>query len=201
MQKLIHVQHANKIGMTLTKGKQQDLTNFPIELARLEVVAPAHVLGTVFLIIFGWLVHYIIHIAGPLIVLFFIGLGISTSFNASNTLLIDLHRDKPATATAAVNFVRCLISAGGVAAIVPMIEAWNPGWSFTFLGLLYVAMMPMLWVLARWGPKWRAEMRQKRMKKEHEKALSSTSGSRAGSDILPSTQSDGERKEPGVNAR
>ena len=68
----------------------------------------------------------------------FVGLGVSASFNTSNTLLIDLHRGKPATATAAVNFVRCLISAGGVAAIVPMVQAMNPGWCFTFWGLLFI---------------------------------------------------------------
>ncbi|KIW00693.1 uncharacterized protein PV09_07875 [Verruconis gallopava] len=150
--------HAVKLGMELKKGRQQDLTNFPIERARLEVIVPAHVLGLVFLIVFGWLVHYRVHIAGVLVTLFFIGFGISTSFNTSNTLLIDLHRSKPATATAAVNFVRCLISAGGVAAIVPMIEAMNPGWCFTFLGLLYVAVIPMLWAVGRYGPRWRAEL-------------------------------------------
>jgi hypothetical protein len=45
--------------------------------------------------------------------LFVIGFGISTAFNGTNTLLIDLHRDQPAATTAAVNFVRCLMSAGG----------------------------------------------------------------------------------------
>jgi hypothetical protein len=54
------------------------------------------------------------HIAGPEIAQFLIGFGISTTYSISNNLLIDLHRDQPAAATAAVNFVRCLMSAGGV---------------------------------------------------------------------------------------
>jgi multidrug resistance protein len=188
--------HANKIGMVLTKGKQQDLTNYPIERARLEVIAPAHVLGTIFLIIFGWLIKYVVHISAPAIMLLFIGFGISTSFNTSNTLIIDLHRSKPATATAAVNFVRCMISAGGVAAIVPMIEAMNPGWCFTFLGLLYVAIMPMLWAIAKWGPRWRAQVAEKRLQKEKEKeiAVAAAQGSRSNSsEVVPEDSATGKQ--------
>lgn len=159
--------HAKKVGLVITKGKQQDLRDFPIERARIEVVVPNHAIGTLALIAFGWTIEYRLHIAVPEVILFFVGFGISTAFNTTNTLLIDLHRDAPATATAAVNFVRCLISAGGVAAIVPMIEAMNPGWTFTFVGLVYVVWMPMLWIIMKWGPKWRAE---KQMKKDQEVA-------------------------------
>jgi MFS family permease len=154
--------HAHRLGVVITQEKQQDLRDFPIERARLEIAIPNHVLGTAALITFGWTIKFKTHISGPEIALFFIGFGISSAFNITNTLLIDLHRDKPATATAAVNFVRCLISAGGVAAIVPMIQAMNPGWAFTFLGLIYILMVPMIfWIIIR-GPDWRNE------KLEHE---------------------------------
>lgn len=162
--------HAKRVGLVINKGKQQDLRDFPIERARIEVVIPNHAIGTLALIAFGWAIKYRVHIAIPEVILFFIGFGISTSFNTTNTLLIDLHRDSPATATAAVNFVRCLISAGGVAAIVPMIEAMNPGWTFTFVGLLYVVWMPMLWIIMKWGPKWRAEKQAKKDQEAAEKA-------------------------------
>jgi hypothetical protein len=162
--------HAKKVGLTITKGKQQDLRDFPIERARIEVVIPNHAIGTLALIAFGWTIKYRLYIAIPEVILFFIGFGISTAFNTTNTLLIDLHRESPATATAAVNFVRCLISAGGVAAIVPMIEAMNPGWTFTFVGLLYVVWMPMLWIIMKWGPKWRAEKWARKDREAAEKA-------------------------------
>ena len=157
--------------MHIVQGKQQDLTNFPIEQARIDVILPAHILGTAALITLGWLMHYRVHIAANLVVGCFVGLGVSASFNTSNTLLIDLHRGKPATATAAVNFVRCLISAGGVAAIVPMVQAMNPGWCFTFWGLLFIAIMPMIWSLTHYGPKWRAEVAERKARKEKEKEL------------------------------
>jgi MFS family permease len=154
--------HARRTGLVITKGKQQDIRNFPIEQARIEVVIPNHALGTLALIAFGWTINFKTYIAVPEIILFFVGFGMSSSFNTTNTLLIDLHRDSPATATAAVNFVRCLISAGGVAAVVPMIEKVGPGWTFTFVGLLYVVWMPMLWVIMRFGPRWRKEKWEKR---------------------------------------
>ena len=152
--------------MTFSKSRQQDLRNFPIEKARCQVVAPSHLLGTASLIIFGWTIKFQTYIAGPEIMLFFIGFGISTAFNTTNTLLIDLNQGSPATATAALNFVRCLISAGGVAIIVPMIEAMNAGWAFTFIGLVYLLWMPMIWVIVKWGPAWRKHAAEKKERKE-----------------------------------
>ncbi|KAH8732878.1 major facilitator superfamily domain-containing protein [Phaeosphaeriaceae sp. PMI808] len=105
--------HAKAMGMTITKGQQQDLSMFPIERVRLQVVIPGHIIGILGLVAFGWTVKFQTHIAGPEIALFVVGFGISTVFTISNGLLLDLHRDQPATATAAVNFVRCLMSAGG----------------------------------------------------------------------------------------
>jgi hypothetical protein len=44
---------------------------------------------------------------------------------------------------------------GGVAVILPMINAWGCGWSFTFIELSDLALLPMLWILVRFGPRWR----------------------------------------------
>ncbi|KAF2423115.1 MFS general substrate transporter [Tothia fuscella] len=174
--------HATRVGMIIQKGKQSDLRNFPIEKARMEIVAPVHLLGTISLIIFGWTIKFRTHIAGPEIMLFFTGFGICSAFNATNTLLIDLHRDKAATATAAVNFVRCLISAGGVAAIVPMVKAMNAGWCFTFVGFVYLLMMPMIWIVMKYGQQWRNEAAEKKEAmeaKDKEKEEASTADARS----------------------
>ncbi|KAM3422399.1 hypothetical protein BST61_g2751 [Cercospora zeina] len=133
--------HAQRLNMAICKRKQQDLTDFPIERVRLQIVVQAHIVGTIGIIIFGWTLHFETHLAGPEVALFLIGFGVSTAFSVTNTLLLDLHRDKPATATAAVNFVRCLMSAGGTAAIIPMCNAMGKGWAFTFLALIYVVLL------------------------------------------------------------
>lgn len=164
--------HSRRLGLVIKKGKQQDLQNFPIEVVRFQVVIPGHVIGTLAILTFGWTINFATHIAGPEIAVFFIGFGVSTSFNLTNTLLIDLHRDKPATATAAVNFVRCLMSAGGAAAIIPMCDAMTPGWAFTFLALVYAVLILVAFLIMKKGQSWRAAAAEKKRKEEAEKASS-----------------------------
>lgn len=139
-------------------------------MVRFQVVLPGHVVGALALIVYGWTLKFKTHIAGPEIALFFIGWGVSTSFNLTNTLLIDLHRDRPATATAAVNFVRCLLSAGGSAAIIPMCNAMNPGWAFTLIALIYIVYILMVFWIMKKGQKWRAEAAEKKRQREAQTA-------------------------------
>ena len=40
-----------------------------------------------------------------------------------------------------------------------MIQRMGRGWCFTFIALVCIAAMPMLWVELRWGPVWREERR------------------------------------------
>lgn len=156
--------HANRLNIPITRGKQQDLSNFPLEVARLQVAIPGHIIGTLGMILYGWTLKFQTHIAGPEVALFLVGFGVSTAFNVTNTLLIDLHRDQPATATAAVNLARCLMSAGGVAAIKPMCDAMNPGWAYTLIGLLYAVLIIVVFWLMKFGMGWREET--ERRKKE-----------------------------------
>jgi len=160
--------HARRLGIVIARGKQQDLSNFPIERVRFQVVIPGHIIGTFALVIYGWTLKFHTSLSGPEIGLFFVGFGVSTAFNITNTLLIDLHRHQPATATAAVNFVRCLLSAGGAAAIIPMCQAMNIGWAFTFIALLYVVLFGMIFLLMAKGQQWRTE-RQYLEDKERER--------------------------------
>lgn len=153
--------HARRLNIPIQAKKQQDLTNFPIEVARLQIVVPGHIIGVMGMLLFGWTVKFQTHIAAPEIALFLVGFGVSTAFSGTNTLLIDLHRDKPATATAAVNLVRCLMSAGGVAAIVPMCKAMTPGWAFTFIALLYTVLIAAVFWVMRCGMGWRECERNK----------------------------------------
>lgn len=183
--------HARQLGMTISKTKQQDLSSFPIEKVRFQVVVPSHVIGTASIIVYGWTLDYHTHLAWPEVALFFLGFGVTTAFNITNTLLIDLHRDKPATATAAINFTRCLMSAGGAAAILPMCTAMGIGWAFTFIALIYVVLiLAVFWLMAK-GMGWRKEAEELKRAKE-------TASSRPASEDLDAEEiSVGERK-PGA---
>jgi len=157
---------ARLAGLEIRKGRQQDLRAFPLEKARCQITLPNHVLSIAAMFAYGWVVQARTSIAGPEIVLFVLGFAIMGAFNASNAFLIDLHRDSPATATAAVNLTRCLVSAGGVAVIVPMINAMGEGWAFSVIGFIDIAMLPLLWVIMKWGPGWRTEKLEKEEKKK-----------------------------------
>ncbi|EME45832.1 hypothetical protein DOTSEDRAFT_71507 [Dothistroma septosporum NZE10] len=162
--------HAKRLGYDIKKGRQQDLSSFPIERARFEVLIPGHIIGSLAIIIFGWTLNYGVSLAGPEIALFFIGFGVSTSFNLTNTLLIDIHKDQPATATAAVNFVRCLMSAGGAAAIIPMTKAMGIGWAFTFIAFVYFVLLGVVFWMMGNGQKLRARAVEKKRAKDERAA-------------------------------
>ncbi|KAF2998211.1 hypothetical protein E8E13_005060 [Curvularia kusanoi] len=97
--------HAHRLGLTIEKAKKPNIQDFPIELARLQIALPGHCLGIIGLLIFGWAIQYRMHLAVPELALFITGFGTSTAFNITNTLLMDLHSDCPASAAAAVNLL------------------------------------------------------------------------------------------------
>ena len=161
---------AKLVGIKVDKKRGEDLRNFPIEKARLQVAFPLLYAGNIIIIIYGWLLAVETHVAGPLTLLFFVGFFLNGAFNAMSTMLIDLYPTKPATATAANNLIRCWMGAGGTAVIIPIINGLGRGWAFTLIGLLLFASSFMPWLLLKWGPKWREErrLREERHQKEKE---------------------------------
>jgi multidrug resistance protein len=178
---------ARQIGFTIDRKHGDDLRNFPIERARIEIMWPMLSIGLAAILCYGWVLEQNTHLAWPLILQFIIGFCVNGSFNILNTLLVDLYPTSPATATAANNLVRCLMGAGGTAVIELMLEHMGRGWSFTFISLVCVVTMPMLWVEIKWGPQWREE-RRVRIEKEEEKrrmkeaAMESGGGASSGSE-------------------
>ncbi|KAK4163391.1 major facilitator superfamily domain-containing protein [Cladorrhinum sp. PSN259] len=160
---------ARRIGFTINYKRGDDLTNFPIEEARIVPVYPFLFTGAAAVICYGWVLRAETHLAGPLVLLFVIGLCVTGSFSLLNTLVVDLYPQAPATAVAANNLVRCLFGAGGTAVIELMLKAMGRGWCFTFWALVLVAFSPTLWVLTRWGPKWREERRLRQIEQQKKK--------------------------------
>ncbi|KAI1057074.1 hypothetical protein LB507_002467 [Fusarium sp. FIESC RH6] len=161
--------HCDKLGIPYERSKQQDLSTFPIERARLEIGFPLLMLAAVMVISWGWAVHAQTHVAVPCVLSGLMGVGIVGFNNTTNSLLIDIHPGKPGTASAANNLTRCLVGAGASAAIIPMIDAMGIGWAFTLVGGLYVLGCPILIALMVRGVKWREELRVKRERKEKAK--------------------------------
>jgi multidrug resistance protein len=152
---------AKQLNFPLTKNRHTDLRNYPIEKARLQIAFPLLASGSICVLVFGWLLDYKVHLAAPTCILFLMGLSLTGAFNTISTLLVDLYPTQAAKATAANNFVRCLLGAGATALIDPMLSAMGRGWCFTFIALVMMATTPLLLVVIWKGPKWREERRLK----------------------------------------
>lgn len=152
---------AKQLNFPLTKNRETDLRDFPIEKARLQIAFPLLALGSISVLVFGWFLNYGVHLAAPTCILFLMGLTLTGAFNTISTLLVDLYPTQAAKATAANNFGRCLLGAGATALIDPMLSAMGRGWCFTFIALVMVATTPLLLIVIRKGPDWREERRLK----------------------------------------
>ncbi|KAG8357758.1 hypothetical protein FVEN_g4262 [Fusarium venenatum] len=126
--------HCDKLGIPYERNKQQDLSAFPIERARLEIGFPLLMLAAVTVISWGWAVDAKTNVTIPCVINGLMGVGIVGFNNTVNSLLIDIHPGKAGTASAANNLTRCLVGAGASAAIIPMIDAMGVGWAFTLVG-------------------------------------------------------------------
>lgn len=161
---------AHKIGFTVDRRRGDDLSNFPIERARITPLYVFVTVGLIAMILYGWVLEMRPSVAAPLCLHFVIGLCITGSFGILNTLIVDLSPEAPATAVAANNFVRCELGAAATAVIQLMIGAMGTGWCFTFFALLPAVCSPILWAETRYGVQWRKEKRAKRERRAAEKA-------------------------------
>ncbi|KAI2708814.1 hypothetical protein CBS147339_4243 [Penicillium roqueforti] len=157
---------AKQLNFPLTKNRETDLRNFPIEKARLQLAFPLLTLGSISVLVFGWFLNFGIHLAAPTCILFLMGLTLTGAFNTISTLLVDLYPTQAAKATAANNFGRCLLGAGATALIDPMLSAMGRGWCFTFIALVMMATTPLLLIVIQKGPDWREERRLKEAAKK-----------------------------------
>ncbi|KAF8859713.1 MFS multidrug transporter-like protein, partial [Acephala macrosclerotiorum] len=150
-----------KLNVPTVKNRRQDLTNFPIERARLEIAFPTFFLGGVFLIAYGWILTIKISVAVPVVFLFFTGYALTSCFQILNVLMVDIYPGKPSVATAANNFVRCEIGAIFSAVLLPLVDAIGWGGAYTLLAGLFVGFAPMLLLIMARGPKWRRERKER----------------------------------------
>lgn len=151
---------ANGVGCmvgTLTTGKLLDLdhrrcqkrfaqfdSNLPLEKVRLRMIYIYGPLQCVAVLVFSWVVDRHVHVSLPIICLFFIGWAATSIQSIVSTFWVDLYPDRSASATAALNIVRCLLGAGGTAAVSPAVRAIGIGWTFTiFSGLMALGVFLM----------------------------------------------------------
>ncbi|KAJ5770374.1 MFS general substrate transporter [Penicillium nucicola] len=150
--------YRRRVGVQATDYLPQD---FPFERARLEIIIPLVYLGCAWMMVYGWLMERKVHVAGPLVILFFAGNAITGASVGLTAMLLGMHRRRPAMALAAANMVRFLCGAGAVAAIIPGIKTIGIGWMGTVVAGIYLVVSGVLWVLYYYGHRLRNSYRKK----------------------------------------
>ena len=161
--------YAKKLNFPMQKNRQADLSNFPVEKARMEICLPQLLFASAAIIGYGWMMNHHISLAGPVIMLFILGYCLIAGTQCLNVLMIDIYPGKPATATAANNVVRCLLGAAASAAILPMSEAMGNGWAYTVLALLFVVCSIGPAFTMKYGIQWRRAKKEKAEQKKKAK--------------------------------
>lgn len=123
----------------------QSTTQFPIERARLRLVPIFALLQCASIIVFGWTMQYRIQIAAPIATTFVTGWTAVSIQSVTMTYLVDIFHDNSASASAALNIGRCLLSAGGTAAANPIIQGLGIGGCFTLLTGLMLLGLGLIW--------------------------------------------------------
>ncbi|KAG9858292.1 MFS general substrate transporter, partial [Aureobasidium melanogenum] len=148
------VRQLNPSGESGPNARESDA--FPIEKARLQIGIPAVLASAIVTITYGWVLYYKTSLAGPLIMLFFVGNFTTGAFNVFGTLIVDINLHQPGTAAAANNLARCGMGAAFTAFAQPLVNAIGIGWASVAVAFLWVLATPCLFAVMRWGPKWRA---------------------------------------------
>lgn len=161
-------QHAAQAGLEISLNRQQDLRAFPIELARLQVSLPLLVVSAVAFLAYGWSLQAGAPLAVPLVFLFITAFGNSGAYSGFNNLTVDLNREKPGTAAAAMNLARNWLGAGGVAFANPLTNAVGMGWASVVVVGVWAVFLPFVFWAVRCGPQWREQKLAKEQEKKAE---------------------------------
>ncbi|KAL6931082.1 uncharacterized protein HGUI_03142 [Hanseniaspora guilliermondii] len=131
---------------------------------RLYYVTPAQVISTACFMVYGWLLNRNEELW---VVLLFVGIASLFSngiLPMSTVVIIESHADAGSSAAALLNFGRCELAAIFVAVYTYMVDSWNVGWCFTFLGILTLISSVCLQYVMKKQPYWEYERSLKEKK-------------------------------------
>lgn len=142
--------------------------SFPLEKARLGKGYVYTIVTIWSLLLFGWSLtapgpnndpksHWIV----PLLAQFSAGWSATSVLTSNNALVVDLYPASSASASAILNLSRCLMAAGGVAAVNPFLQAFGPGYlSVLLIGIVAIGVVPY-WLHRTCGQLWRERRARK----------------------------------------
>lgn len=129
--------------------------DFPLERARLRTMWLWAGMQIAAVLVFGWTMEHHVHVSVPIICTFFLGWAATSIIGTISTFMVDLFPKKGASATAALNLMRCLMGAGGTASVLPIVNRIGVGWAFTLWAAVMLAALGLIVLQMARGPKWR----------------------------------------------
>ncbi|KAI3339398.1 major facilitator superfamily domain-containing protein [Ustulina deusta] len=153
--------HARKLEIPLQKHIQIDNSNFPLELARLQIGLPLMFLVVVGVVGYAWTLRSGMSIAGPIIFLFIVGYGVSATSQVSIVLMADIHPGQFAVAAAARNLGQSLLAAVVSGTIDPMSRALGSSWAYSTLAFVFGLSLLGPAAIYKYGIKWREAKRER----------------------------------------
>jgi len=122
---------------------------------RLPPLIPGAILLPVGLLLYGWTANYHVHYIVPIISTSIIGVGNIAIFMVISMYLIDAYTIYAASALATNAVIRSIMGAVLPLAGQKMYKALGLGWGNSLLAFIAIAMIPVPWVLLKWGEKLR----------------------------------------------
>ncbi|KAJ5764023.1 hypothetical protein N7533_002704 [Penicillium manginii] len=110
---------------------------------------------------FGWTIDKGVFWLCPCIATFFFGLGSSTIFSMTSTMLTELLPGRTSTGVALNNVLRNTLACIVVVVMQPLITAIGPGWIFTGLAIIGWANIGIIWSFKSNAVKWAEAMETK----------------------------------------
>jgi len=120
---------------------------------RLPPMLPGAFLIPVGLLLYGWTARYKVHYIVPIISTALIGIGNLAAFMAISTYLVDAFTVYAASALAANTVIRSIMGAVLPLAGRQMYVTLGLGWGNSLLAFVAIALIPVPWVLSKWGEK------------------------------------------------
>ncbi|KAI0131936.1 major facilitator superfamily domain-containing protein [Xylariales sp. AK1849] len=142
-------------------SRGDDISDFPIENARLKGVFALVLVSGLGTVGYGLSLMAETHISVPMVMQFLTGATTSSIFTMCGTLLTDLNPHSSATVQASYNLIRCLGAGAGIASQQPLADATGSGWCFGIYAILMILGIPLAFVLQKRGLEWRKQRASK----------------------------------------
>jgi predicted MFS family arabinose efflux permease len=140
--------------------------DFPLEKARFRTLWVWSGLQCASVLAFGWTLDKGVHVSVPIIATFVLGWSTTSLQSIITTFMVDVFPDRSASAVASLNLARCLMGAGGAAAVLPLIDAIGVGWAYTAITAVQVLASGLIVVQMRYGARWRRKREVKELESE-----------------------------------